>query len=125
MISLDKPFLVNPLDRAQLVEFLRAALDEEIRDGDERNEKRWYWGDTGYWVHSAVAWASRVMDPEQVPDPVDPAQWLVDACLALEKVHQEYRYEREDPDGYGSGTLHQLRRRLEALRDAAARAARR
>lgn len=125
MISLDAPQLAAPLDRAQLVEFLRTALDEEIRDGDERNAKRWYWGDTGYWVHSAVAWASRVMDPDQVPDPVDPARWLVDACPALEKVHAEYRNEREDPDGYGSATLHQLRRRLEALRDAAVQAARR
>lgn len=107
------PPIRRPIDRAELIRLLEAALDVQRKDRDMRLEEAWQWGDTGYWVGRAVREAEAVLC--DVPETGDLNSWLQSRREVLADVHERYRQEADDPDGYGSGTFHELRRALDEI----------
>lgn len=101
------------LDRTTLAALIEAALDVQRKDRDMRLANTGYWGDTWLWVSRAIGYATPILD---VPADGDLRAWLASRPAALEAAHEEYRREEEDPDGYGSGTLWELRRAVDEIR---------
>ncbi len=97
---------------ADVPRLIECALDAQRKDRDMRLANTGYWGDTWLWVSRAIGYATPVL---KVPADGDIRAWLASRPAALEAAHNEYRREEEDPDGYGSGTLWELRRALEEL----------
>lgn len=107
------PPVRRPIDRAELIRLIEAALDVQRKDRDMRLAEAWQWGDTGYWVGRAVRQAEAVLC--DVPETGDLNSWLQSRREVLADVHERYRQEADDPDGYGSGTFHELRRALDEI----------
>jgi len=94
---------------------VQVVLQPERDDAKKRLDNTGYWGDTGYWVLRAVIEVERAIyrGSQFLDRPHD--LWLREVIRETEAAHQTYRQEEEDPDGYGSATLHQCLARLRQI----------
>lgn len=100
------------MNRDDIARQLDSALDIQRQDARMRFAERHYWGDTWIWVARAIHYAAPILG---MPADADISAWLASRPAALEATHEAYRREEEDPDGYGSATLWELRRAVDEL----------
>jgi hypothetical protein len=93
------------------------ALDEMLAqqeaDARDKRENAWYWGETWRDVSEAVDAARRAIG--SVPRRPDLDAYLRAVETALAQAHDHYREHARDEGGYGSGTLHEIRRGVEGV----------
>jgi len=90
----------------------RRLLDEERQDATRRLADTEYWGDAGLWVNLAVRKVEEAIDGVPVAPDARRDEWTAAVAAAVEAAQETFRKEEDDPDGYGSATLHAVRRRL-------------
>jgi hypothetical protein len=93
--------------------FKDLLLNDERLDAKKRLENSGYWGDTGIWAALAVTKAEIAIDSVPFSKDTKFDAWVAEVSASIEKAHQAFRVEEEDPDGYGSATFQGILRRIE------------
>ncbi len=107
------------MDSSTLEAKLLAFIAAQRRQGEEWLENPFYTHgrhNVGSDVSGAALLAARTVG--EVPRQADAAAYHAALTAALERIHELYREEAEDPDGYGSATFHEIRNALAALNPA-------